>query len=170
MISRRTYTRWHFPFCGLPIYPLLRIRISNFHLFPATIVTSIMISVIFLVVLAAGVLGQKTPVDQATLSNLTRYAHFASAAYSSDCTIPPYGTTVVTYFDEASTDTQATLFRDDSAKEYILSYRGTSNLQDFLADNDQTLVACSQITGISCTTCNVSSNAISVVLRDLADR
>lgn len=99
---------------------------------------------------------QKVPVDSITFSALTRYAAFASAAYSSDCTVPPYETTAEVYFNNLTTSTQATLFRDDKKKEYILAWRGTSDVQDFITDVEQTLVPC-VAPGISCG-CTVSTN------------
>ncbi|KAJ9137151.1 feruloyl esterase A precursor [Pleurostoma richardsiae] len=98
---------------------------------------------------------QKTAVDSAVLADLYRYAAFSSAAYSSNCTVPPFGTAVEQYINDAGTDTQATLFRDDQAGEFILAFRGTSTVQDFLTDLDQDLVACSA-KGISCMGCTCS--------------
>ncbi|KAK2611503.1 hypothetical protein N8I77_004837 [Diaporthe amygdali] len=101
----------------------------------------------------SGALAQKTQVSTAVFDQLSRYARFASAAYSSDCTNPPFGSTVEKTFDDTATDTQVTLFRDDSAREYILSFRGTSSVQDFVTDLEQTLVSCSAADGISCLGC-----------------
>lgn len=41
---------------------------------------------------------------------------------------------MLAYLNVASTDTQATLFRDDHAQEIILSLRGSTSLPDFLTD------------------------------------
>ncbi|KAK6062598.1 lipase [Seiridium cupressi] len=110
---------------------------------------------LFFLLLADTVISQKTPVDATVLASFKRYAAFASAAYSSDCSEPPYGSTVETYINDVATDTQVTLFRDDAAEEYILSFRGTSDVQDFLTDLDQDLVSC-VAPGIECSGCTCS--------------
>ncbi|KAI3398074.1 hypothetical protein diail_9938 [Diaporthe ilicicola] len=110
-------------------------------------------SLAFASLFLSGVLAQKTPVSTTVYDQLARYARFASASYSSDCANPPFGSTVVKMFNVASTDTQAYLFRDDSAQEYILSFRGTSSVQDFVTDLEQSLVPCSAAVGISCLGC-----------------
>ncbi|KAI1842352.1 hypothetical protein JX266_011393 [Neoarthrinium moseri] len=102
--------------------------------------------------LAATVLAEKTPVTPLLLANFERYAAFASAAYSSDCANPPFNSTVVRYINDVPTDTQATLFRDDIAQQFIISFRGTSDIQDFVTDLDQVLVPC-VAQGIQCPTC-----------------
>lgn len=105
--------------------------------------------------LVGAVSSAATPVDATLLATLERYAAFASAAYSSDCSQPPYDSVVEQYIDDAATSTQATLFRDDAYEEYILSYRGTSDIQDFLTDFNQDLVSC-DAPGIDCSGCTVS--------------
>ena len=112
-----------------------------------------------LLALICGAVAQKTPVDAVVFADLKRHAAFASASYSSDCPVPPYGSVAEKFIDEDSTSTQAILFRDDAQKEYILSFRGTSDVQDFVTDLEQTLVACSA-TGISCTGCTVSTELL----------
>ncbi|KAI0129670.1 Alpha/Beta hydrolase protein [Xylariales sp. AK1849] len=109
-------------------------------------------SFVFTVLLAKAVVSVKTPIDAALLTTFERYAAFASASYSSDCTIPPYGSVVVNYINDDTTDTQATLFRDDTAAEFILSFRGTSTIQDFITDEEQDLVSC-VAPGIECLGC-----------------
>lgn len=112
-------------------------------------------SLTFASLLLSGVLAQKTQVSTTVYDQLSRYARFASASYSSSCANPPFGSSVAKYFVNTPTDTQVTLFRDDNAKEYILSFRGTSSVQDFVTDLDQTLVSCSAADGISCLGCTV---------------
>lgn len=110
---------------------------------------------LFLTSLLAGVVSTtKTPIDSELLATLERYAAFASAAYSSDCSVPPYGSVVENYIDDVATSTQVTLFRDDASEEYILSFRGTSDVQDFLTDLDQDLVSC-VAPGLDCSGCTV---------------
>lgn len=107
-------------------------------------------------ILARVASSQKTPVDAALLAKFERYAAFASAAYSSDCSVPPYGSVVEKFINNIATSTQVTLFRDDAEQEYILSFRGTSDIQDFLTDLDQDLVPCTA-PGIECSSCTVRS-------------
>lgn len=109
--------------------------------------------------LAQAALAQKTAVTSSVLAELSRYAAFASAAYSDNCVVPPFGATVDKFINDEPTSTQVTLFRDDAAKEFILSFRGTSDVQDFLTDLDQDLVPCSAAAGITCTNCTVSDVA-----------
>lgn len=125
-------------------------------------------SYIFASVLLTGALAQKTQVSSTVYDQLSRYARFASASYSSDCANPPFGSSVAKQFQDTSTDTQVTLFRDDSAQEYVLSFRGTSSVQDFVTDLDQTLVSCSAADGISCLGCTVRLATFSrlVILAD----
>ncbi|KKY29691.1 putative feruloyl esterase a [Diaporthe ampelina] len=110
-------------------------------------------SLTFASLFASVALAQKTQVSTTVYDQLSRYARFASASYSSNCANPPFGSSVEKEFEDKKTDTQVTLFRDDNAQEYILSFRGTSNVQDFLTDLDQTLVSCSAADGISCLGC-----------------
>lgn len=101
-------------------------------------------------------LAQKVQVSSTVYDELARYARFASASYSSNCANPPFGSSVEKMFNDKKTDTQVTLFRDESAQEYILSFRGTSSVQDFITDLQQDLVSCSAADGISCLGCTVS--------------
>lgn len=117
---------------------------------------------VFLSSLLAGVVSAtKTPIDSGLLATLERYAAFASAAYSSNCSVPPYGSFVEDYIDDVATSTQVTLFRDDASEEYILSFRGTSDVQDFLTDLDQDLVSC-VAPGLDCSECTVRMISLSV--------
>jgi hypothetical protein len=60
----------------------------------------------------------------------------------------------VQYFDVEYTDTQATLFRDDSAQELIIAFRGTSSPADLDTDFLFGLVPLTAA-GTSCPTCKV---------------
>ncbi|KAF2191616.1 alpha/beta-hydrolase, partial [Zopfia rhizophila CBS 207.26] len=73
---------------------------------------------------------------------------------AASCPNPPGSAVVAKYFDESSTDTQAFLFRDDAEQELILAFRGTSTIQDFVSDFDQTLVPYTS-TGVSCSGCTI---------------
>lgn len=84
-------------------------------------------------------------------NRLVRYTRFSAAAYSSDCRVPPEGATVVSYINNNTTDTQATLFRDDAHQDLIIAFRGTSSVQDFVSDFNQTLVPFSGCE--NCTVC-----------------
>ena len=79
---------------------------------------------------------------------------YAAASYASNCPQPPNNSSVVQYFNNAATDTQATLFRDDIRKEIVIAFRGTSDLQDFTSDFAQAQVTLNAI-GTNCPTCKV---------------
>ncbi|KAA8643982.1 lipase family protein [Aspergillus tanneri] len=85
---------------------------------------------------------------------IIRYTKFAAAAYVDYCATPPYGSSVVQYFNDEYTDTQATLFRDDLAKELIIAFRGSSSPTDLDTDVDFNLVPVTA-GGISCADCLV---------------
>lgn len=69
--------------------------------------------------------------------------------------MPPNNSTVIRYFNNAATDTQATLFRDDTRKELVIAFRGTSDLQDFMSDFAQTLVPLNAVGTDDCSNCKV---------------
>ncbi|KAJ9299832.1 hypothetical protein DTO271G3_2716 [Paecilomyces variotii] len=94
------------------------------------------------------------PITEDLYTRLVRYTRFSAAAYSSDCRVPPGGATVVSYINNNATDTQATLFRDDANQDLILAFRGTSSVQDFSSDFNQTLVPFSGGDG-RCENCTV---------------
>ena len=96
-------------------------------------------------------------VTSTIFNNIVRYTAFSSAAYGDTCANPPSGSSVVQYFNDGKTDTQATLFRDDTAKEIIIAFRGTSSPKDLDTDLDFLLVPLSA-TGTKCASCNVSTN------------
>lgn len=111
-----------------------------------------------LIVAALATLGaaEHPPITKHLSKALTRYAWFASAAYSDNCTIPPYGTTAEFYWKHEATDSQATLFRDDVEREFIVAFRGTTNVKDFLTDLNKNLVSCEPALGPDCVGCMVS--------------
>lgn len=78
--------------------------------------------------------------SDAVFKDLVRFASYAGASYADVCDEPPAGSEVVQYFDDAASDTQATLFKDDKTKELVLSFRGTSTPRDFETDLDFLLV------------------------------
>lgn len=58
------------------------------------------------------------------------------------------------YFNNAGTDTQATLFRDDAAQEIVIAFRGTSAPKDLDTDFAFTLVPL-RAEGTDCPSCRV---------------
>lgn len=88
-----------------------------------------------------------TPVSQATydaIVHYTRYPFFSQGhtpgTSFAPCSSYPYNTTLVKSIDNRITDTQAQIFRDDNAKEFILSVPGTASLVDAISDIDFTLI------------------------------
>ncbi|OJD35842.1 feruloyl esterase a [Diplodia corticola] len=80
-------------------------------------------------------------VSNNTFARFVRYADFSSAAYASDCPNPPFGASITHRINNPDTDTQGFVARDDSAKEIIIAFRGTSDLADFGTDFSQELVS-----------------------------
>lgn len=103
----------------------------------------------------ASVMPERIVLTADLTNTLTRYAWFASAAYSADCNIPPLNTTIEEDFFDFITDTQARLFRDDETREYILAFRGTSSIIDVITDLRQSLVDCTSALPL-CANCTVS--------------
>ncbi|KAK4498078.1 hypothetical protein PRZ48_010734 [Zasmidium cellare] len=89
-----------------------------------------------------------------------RITKYAAASYASQCAMPPNNSTVIRYFNNASTDTQATLFRDDTRKELVIAFRGTSDLQDFTSDFAQTLVQFVALGISDCPDCKVHNGTL----------
>lgn len=112
-----------------------------------------MISIILL--FAASVFSERIAIDATLTNTLTRYAWFASAAYSADCNIPPFNATTEKDFSDFFTDTQAKLFRDDAKQEFILAFRGTSSMIDVITDIRSSLVGCTPALPL-CGNCTVS--------------
>lgn len=57
-------------------------------------------------------------------------------------------------FNISSTDTQATVFRDDKAKEFIVAFPGTAGSVDWMTDNNFTAVNYTS-PGVNCPGCHV---------------
>ncbi|KAK2609365.1 hypothetical protein QQS21_002146 [Conoideocrella luteorostrata] len=94
------------------------------------------------------------PVSSDVFDKIVRYTAFSAACYDNNCAKPPFGSKIVKTFDDEPTDTQATLYRDDSAKEVIIAFRGTSSPKDLDSDLAFSLVPLS-FTGASCSSCKV---------------
>lgn len=66
---------------------------------------------------------------------MVRYAKFSSASASgSECYSAPFGSSLEQAIDVQSTDTQASLFRDDNEGEFILAFPGTASRRDGATD------------------------------------
>ncbi|KAL4915694.1 hypothetical protein BDW62DRAFT_203451 [Aspergillus aurantiobrunneus] len=76
---------------------------------------------------SVGHLQYKSQVSPELYSKFERYTAFSAAAYADSCATLPYGSTVVQYFNDSATDSQATLFKDADAHEIIIAFRGTSS-------------------------------------------
>ncbi|KAL0574308.1 hypothetical protein V5O48_007646 [Marasmius crinis-equi] len=72
-------------------------------------------------------------VSQDTFNDLVFYFQYASSAYVDSCA-RPNGNTLVLQIDEASTDTQAFIARDDTRREIVVALRGSTSDQDFETD------------------------------------
>ncbi|KAL5494550.1 hypothetical protein ACEPAI_11 [Sanghuangporus weigelae] len=72
-------------------------------------------------------------VSQDVFDQLTRFAQFSSLAYVPTCG-NPLGTTLVQTINNAATDTQGYITRDDANKQIIVAFRGSLSVQDFLID------------------------------------
>ncbi|RYP47483.1 hypothetical protein DL768_006455 [Monosporascus sp. mg162] len=83
---------------------------------------------------------QNPAVSQDLFDQFTRYATFSAATYASECPSPPFGATITKQINNKDTNTQGFIARDDAAKEVILAFRGTSNIQDFMVDLSEDLV------------------------------
>jgi len=78
-------------------------------------------------------------IDATTYANLVRYAHFASASYiisssGSSAACKPQGATVTTFFSDGGTGTQGYIARDDTKKEFVVAFRGSTSVTDYLED------------------------------------
>ncbi|RYP05627.1 hypothetical protein DL765_009776 [Monosporascus sp. GIB2] len=83
---------------------------------------------------------QNPAVSQDLFDQFTRYAAISAATYASECPSPPFGVTITKQINNKATNTQGFVARDDAAKEVILAFRGTSNIQDLVVDLSQDLV------------------------------
>ncbi|RYO76066.1 hypothetical protein DL766_003791 [Monosporascus sp. MC13-8B] len=83
---------------------------------------------------------QNPAVSQDMFDQFTRYAALSAATYASTCPSPPFGVTITKQINNKATNTQGFIARDDAAREVILAFRGTSNIQDFMIDLSEDLV------------------------------
>ncbi|KAJ4383151.1 hypothetical protein N0V86_001193 [Didymella sp. IMI 355093] len=101
----------------------------------------------------------RVQIDPALYPVLQRYTRFAVASLATftynlgKCPSPPFGSTLVKTINNLATDTQAAIFRDDNARELILSLPGTSSVQDFATDFS--FLPMNQTTAAGCTDCRV---------------
>ncbi|KAL6712124.1 hypothetical protein ACN47E_000001 [Coniothyrium glycines] len=71
---------------------------------------------------------------------LQRYTKFAAASLATfvfglgNCPTPPFRSRLVVKINNILTDTQVAVFQDDVAKEFIVSFPGSSSVQDFVTD------------------------------------
>lgn len=103
---------------------------------------------------------------------LQRYTRFAVASLATftfnlgTCPSPPFKSTLVKTIVNLLTDTQAAIFKDPAAKELIVSFPGTSSVQDFVTDF--AFVPLNQTTAPGCKECRVHG-AFYVAWRSIAD-
>ncbi|KAF2994270.1 hypothetical protein E8E13_002466 [Curvularia kusanoi] len=90
---------------------------------------------------------------------LQRYTRFAVAGLATftynggTCPSPPFNSVLVKAINNLVTDTQVAIFRDDAAKELIVSFPGTASAQDFITDF--AFLPLNQTTAPGCTDCKV---------------
>lgn len=94
-------------------------------------------------------------VSSSAFNNIIKYTSFAAASYTDECTTPPFGSQVLGYFNEATTDVQAGLFQYDDAQQIVLAFRGTATPKGYDSDLFFTLTPLTA-TGTSCSSCKVS--------------
>ncbi|KAK8135976.1 ferulic acid esterase A faeA [Apiospora sp. TS-2023a] len=75
-----------------------------------------------------------TIVDQASFDMILHFATYAATYSSAPCKKPPKGAEVVNFAENSTTKTAQTLFRNDGAKEIVLAFPGTIDLQDIGTD------------------------------------
>ncbi|KAL0573259.1 hypothetical protein V5O48_008706, partial [Marasmius crinis-equi] len=68
-----------------------------------------------------------------TFNDLAFYFRYASSTSTDSCA-KPNGKTLVLQINEASTDTQGYIARDDDRREIVVALRGTSTIQDDITD------------------------------------
>lgn len=98
-------------------------------------------------------------VSSEIFDKIVRYTAFSAAVYQDDCTTPPFNTTIVKSFDDANTDTQAAIYKDDKAKEIIVAFRGTSTPRDLDSDLAFALVPL-DAGGTKCADCKVRPHSL----------
>lgn len=105
-----------------------------------------------------------TPVSQAVydaILHYTRYPFFSQGHTPGTATAPcasyPYNTVLVKSISINITDTQAQIFRDDNAKEFVLSVPGTNSPIDAFSDIDFVLIPFLSfgVTSTNCPSCKV---------------
>jgi len=140
---------------GKPVHPhdnsLLNFKYLN--TYSSTMLTSALS--FSLLLLGRAVHAVNPQISDELFAKFVRYTKFAAAAYADDCPIPPNGATIANFFNIASTDTQAYLFRDDVEKEIVIAFRGTSDAYDFIVDFNQTLVPFNSVGITGCDACMV---------------
>lgn len=113
-----------------------------------------------------------SPVDPALYPVLQRYTRFAVASLATftftlgTCPSPPFRSSLEKTIKNLVTDTQAAIFKDDAAKELIVSFPGTASVQDFITDFS--FVPLSQATAPGCAGCRVHGGFY-VAWRSIAD-
>lgn len=75
----------------------------------------------------------KRAITQDQYDDLVRYWKYATGAALDSCP-SPLGNTLVQQISEPITDTQAYIARDDTRKEILIAFRGTTSNQDALTD------------------------------------
>ncbi|KAF9522004.1 alpha/beta-hydrolase [Crepidotus variabilis] len=83
----------------------------------------------------------KRAVSNDVFNDLVFYFKYASSSYSLLPCGNPNGNTLVKQITNAKTDTQGFIARDDTRKEVIVAFRGSSSAQDFQTDADTRLIA-----------------------------
>jgi len=71
------------------------------------------------------------------LSRYTKYAVASAATFVFNlgtCPSPPFGSRLVKTINNRITDTQVAVFQDDTAKEFIVSFPGSTSIRDFVTD------------------------------------
>ncbi|OSS44304.1 hypothetical protein B5807_11000 [Epicoccum nigrum] len=100
-------------------------------------------------------------IDPAFYPILQRYTRFAVASLATftfnggQCPSPPFNSTLVTAINNLITDTQVAVFRDDAARELIVSFAGSASVQDFITDF--AFIPVNHTTAPGCNDCKVHS-------------
>ncbi|KAL4866218.1 hypothetical protein BDV12DRAFT_199411 [Aspergillus spectabilis] len=117
----------------------------------------------FAILLLAVQCSAQTQVSPELYAQFERYTAFSAAAYADSCAIPPYDSSIVQYFNDNATDSQATLFEDAEGQELIIAFRGTSAPKDLDTDLQFGLVPLTA-PGTDCSTCKVHAGFQSAYL------
>ncbi|OCB91952.1 alpha/beta-hydrolase [Sanghuangporus baumii] len=104
----------------------------------------------FLLIASIAVSAAAFPASNSSLSRraitqdlMDQFIRFTKLSFAADDFLPcnsPLGLTVVKTLNDAQTDTQGFVVRDDSEKQIIAAFRGSSSIQDFLTDFSIALV------------------------------